>query len=86
MLQAAYRPEGMSNMKITSVALVILGIIALIYGGIDYTGQKTVLEVGSFKATATGQKTIPVSSVIGALSLIGGIGLLWVERRPRLVQ
>jgi hypothetical protein len=78
--------KGMSNVKIISVTLVFLGIIALISGGIDYTGQQTVLEVGSFKATATGPKTIPVSSVIGALSLIGGIGLLWVERRPRLVQ
>ena len=73
--------EGMNNMKIIGITLVILGIVALIYGGINYTGQKTILEVGSFKATATEHKTIPVSPLIGAISLIGGIGLFWAGRR-----
>ena len=79
-----------------SLALLLVCLIAVvglakvlspsIEAGLAASGApKTVLEVGSFKATTT-EQTIPVASVIGALSLIGGIGLLWVERRPRLVQ
>lgn len=71
----------MRNMKIIGVVLVVLGVVTLIYGGINYTKQKTVLEVGSFKATATEQKTFPVPPIVGALSLLGGAALLVVDRR-----
>jgi hypothetical protein len=71
----------MDNMKIIGVTLVILGIIGLIYGGISYTGEKTVLEVGSLKATATEHKTFPVPPVLGIVAMIGGIGLIVADRR-----
>jgi uncharacterized membrane protein YidH (DUF202 family) len=71
----------MGNMKIIGVTLVILGVIALVYGGINYTGQKTVLEVGSLKATATEHKTFPVPPVLGVVAMIGGVGLIVAGRR-----
>jgi hypothetical protein len=70
-------------MKLLGVALVILGIIALIYGGIGYNRQTTILEVGGIKATATEHKTIPIAPIAGAIALIGGIALLVVPRSPR---
>lgn len=70
-------------MKIVGVALVILGIVALVYGGIGYTRQTTILEVGGIKATATEHKTIPIASVAGAIALIGGIVLLVAPRLRR---
>ena len=68
-------------MKLIGIALVILGVISLVYGGIHYKDQKTVLEVGDFKATATEQKTIPISPIVGVISLIGGIALIMFDRR-----
>ena len=68
-------------MKLVGIALVILGIVALVYGGIHYKDQKTVLEMGDFKATATEQKTIPISPVVGVIALIGGIALLMFDKR-----
>ena len=68
-------------MKLGGVALVILGIVALVYGGLGYNQEKTVLEVGGSKATATEHKTIPIAPIVGVLSLIGGIGLLVVDKR-----
>jgi len=70
-------------MKILGVALVILGVLALLYGGISYNRQKTVLDVGPFKATATEQKNIPLSPIVGGIVLLGGI-LLLVAPRKRL--
>ena len=70
-------------MKIIGVALVILGIVALVLGGIGYNRQTTILEVGGIKATATEHKTIPVAPVVGAIALIGGIALLVVPRLRR---
>ena len=68
-------------MKVFGLALVVLGILALVYGGISYSRQKTVLDVGPFKATATEQKNIPLSSIAGGIALISGILLLTIPRR-----
>jgi hypothetical protein len=70
-------------LKILGVALVILGIVALVYGGIGYSRQTTILEVGGIKATATEHKLIPIAPVIGTIALIGGIALLLIPRARR---
>ena len=68
-------------MKLIGIALMILGIVSLVYGGIHYNDQKTVLEVGDFKATATEQKTLPISPIVGVIALIGGVALLMIDKR-----
>jgi membrane-bound ClpP family serine protease len=70
-------------MKTLGVALVILGIVALVYGGIGYNRQRTILDVGGIKATTTEHKTIPIAPVTGAIALIGGIALLVGSRSRR---
>ena len=72
-------------MKVLGFILVILGLLALVYGGISYNRQRTVLDVGPFKATATEQKNIPLSPIIGGIVLLSGI-LLFVIPRKRLAQ
>ena len=68
-------------MKWVGVLLVIFGIVALVYGGIGYNRQRTVLDVGGIKATVTEHKTFPIAPVVGAISLIGGVVLVVVRRR-----
>jgi hypothetical protein len=70
-------------MKILGIALVIAGIIALVYGFIGYDSQKTILEVGGLKATATEHRAIPWAPVVGAIAILGGVALLMVPRPPR---
>jgi len=72
-------------MKVIGFVLVILGLLALVYGGISYNRQRTVLDVGPFKATATEQKNIPLSPIVGGIVLLSGILLLVVPRK-RLAQ
>ncbi len=67
--------------SIIGIVLVILGIISLVWGGIHYNDQKTVLQMGDFKATATEQKSIPISPIVGVISLIAGVALLVVSKR-----
>jgi hypothetical protein len=71
-------------MKFMGFVLVVVGMLALVYGGISYNRQRTVLDVGPFKATATEQKNIPLSPIVGGIALLGGILLLVVPRK-RLV-
>jgi len=71
-------------MKIIGIVLIVLGALALAYGGISYNRQRTIIDVGDFKATATEHKSIPLSPVAGGIALVGGIILLVVSRK-RLV-
>ena len=68
-------------MKLVGLVLAVLGVLALVYGGISYNRQRTVLDVGPFKATATEQKNIPLSPIVGGVALLSGIVLLVVPRK-----
>ena len=68
-------------MKLVGFVLVVLGVLALVYGGISYNRERTVLDVGPFKATATEQKNIPLSPIVGGVALLGGIVLLTLPRK-----
>ncbi len=68
-------------MKTIGIVLVIIGVLALIYGGINYNKNRTVLEVGSMKVTATEHKSIPVPAIVGVVVLLGGAGLLVMGSR-----
>jgi hypothetical protein len=68
-------------MKIIGFVLLVLGVLALLYGGISYNRERTVLDVGPFKATATEQKNVPLSPIVGGIALLSGILLLAIPRR-----
>lgn len=68
-------------MKAIGLALAILGLVALVYGGIGYSRQRTILDVGGVKATVTEHKNFPVTPIAGALALLVGGAILMNRRR-----
>ena len=68
-------------MKTIGIVLVVLGVLALVYGGFNYNKNRTVLQMGSVSVTATEHKSIPVPAVAGAVVLVGGVTLLLLGRR-----
>jgi len=68
-------------MKLLGFVLVVIGVLALVYGGISYNRQRTIIDVGPFKATATEQKNVPLSPIVGGIALLGGIILLVVPKK-----
>ncbi|HZS34117.1 MAG TPA: DUF308 domain-containing protein [Methylomirabilota bacterium] len=67
--------------KVIGIALIVLGVIALVYQGITYTTKEKVLDIGPFKAEVEKEKTIPLPPVLGIVALVGGIVLLVVAGR-----
>jgi len=72
----------MRTMVLFGVLLIALGVVALAYEGITYTRNKTVLNVGPVKAQIEEKRTIPLSPLLGGISLAGGIALLIAGTRP----
>jgi hypothetical protein len=66
----------MKPIAILGIVLIVIGVIALAYQGITYTTREKVLDLGPIEATKTKKKTIPLSPVLGGLSLAAGVVLL----------
>jgi uncharacterized membrane protein HdeD (DUF308 family) len=67
--------------KLLGVALIVLGVVALVYEGITYTTSEKVLDLGPLKAEVKREKTIPLSPIVGVVAVAGGVVLLLVSRR-----
>jgi uncharacterized membrane protein YidH (DUF202 family) len=68
-------------MKTIGIVLVALGVLALVYGGVSYNKNRTVLQMGSMSVTATEHKSIPIPAVAGVIVLVGGVALLVAGKR-----
>ena len=66
----------MKTTTLIGIALILLGVVALMYQGITYTKTEKLLDIGPIHATTETQKTIPLPPVVGGLALLGGIVVL----------
>jgi hypothetical protein len=63
---------------IIAIILIVLGIAAFAYQGINYTTREKVVDIGPIQVTSEKTKTLPLPPIIGAIALVGGIVLLVV--------
>lgn len=66
----------MRSTSIVGVVLIMLGLAALAYQGINYTTRETVIDIGPVHATAERHRTLPLPPVVGAIAVVGGIALV----------
>ncbi len=63
-------------MKLIAVALILLGVLGLIYGGITYTRETHTARIGSMEISIKEKKTVNVPLWAGAAAVLVGAGLL----------
>ena len=61
---------------IVGIILIVIGVIALAYGGFSYTTREKVIDAGPLQVSADRQKTIPLPPILGGICLVGGIILV----------
>jgi hypothetical protein len=71
----------MKSILFIGIVMIVLGIGSLIYKGVTYTSQDKIIDIGPIEASVDTQKTIPLSPVLGGLTLAGGIALVIIGRR-----
>jgi drug/metabolite transporter (DMT)-like permease len=74
----------MSAKRMVGIVLVVIGIAALVWGGIFWTERETVIDAGPLEVTTEDTEGIPLSPLLGVLSLVGGIVLLALPDRRRV--
>lgn len=66
---------------IVGIILIVIGVIALAWGGITYTKREKIIDAGPLQVSADKEKTIPFPPVLGGICLVGGIVLVIVGNR-----
>jgi TRAP-type C4-dicarboxylate transport system permease small subunit len=68
----------MSPVRLLGIILIVVGLIALAYGGFTYTHQTHEATIGSLKLSVGEKQTVPIpvwagvgAVVIGALMMFG---------------
>jgi hypothetical protein len=71
----------MKPAMLIGVLMIVLGVCALAYQGFSYKSEEKILDIGPIQATRETTKTIPLPPIVGALALIGGIGVVVLASR-----
>jgi hypothetical protein len=61
--------------------LVVVGVIGFAVGGISFTHRKKDVDMGPLQISHNQTKTVPISPILSAVALVGGIGLVVVGAR-----
>ena len=68
----------MNPVKLVAIALIVVGVLGLAYGGFSYTKDTTVVKLGPLEISAKEKQTVnvPMWAGIGAI-VAGGLLLVW---------
>jgi drug/metabolite transporter (DMT)-like permease len=70
--------------QVAGLVLVVIGIVALVWGGVFWTDRDTVFDVGSVEVTTEEREGVALPPVLGVIALVAGIVLLAIPRRTRV--
>ncbi len=73
----------MKPVTIIGILLIILGIIGYATGGLSFTHEKKVVDLGSAQIAHKTQDTLPLSPILSTVLLVGGLGLVVVGLRAK---
>src|SRR5262245_16896067 len=78
------RERCMSVRRIVGLALVAVGMVILLWGGIFWRDRDTIVDTGPLKVETSERKGVAFSPMVGAAVLVGGIILVLVPSRRKV--
>jgi uncharacterized membrane protein YidH (DUF202 family) len=71
----------MKMASLVGILLIVVGVIGLAVGGINYTRREKVIDIGPIQATAEKHERIPLPPIVGGVALAAGVVLLLAGNR-----
>jgi uncharacterized membrane protein len=66
---------------VVGIVLIVIGVIAMAWGGFTYTTREKVIDAGPLQVSADKEHRVPFSPVLGGICLVGGIVLVAIGNR-----
>ena len=66
----------MKQNTLMAILLIVLGLAIFTYQGITYKTREKAVDMGALQVTTERTRHIPLPPIVGAISLIAGVGLL----------
>jgi uncharacterized membrane protein YidH (DUF202 family) len=63
-------------MKAFGIVLVVIGLVALIYGGVSWTRRDTVVDAGPIEITTDKREGISIPPLAGIVAVVAGVALI----------
>lgn len=73
----------MSAKRVVGILLIIVGIVALVSGGVFWTDRDTVVDAGPLEIQTENREGFALPPVLGIIALVGGIALVAIPDRRR---
>jgi uncharacterized membrane protein YdcZ (DUF606 family) len=70
----------MTSKPYLAIVLIVIGLLAFVYQGINYTIREKPVVIGPLEITTQETHRIPLPPIIGAVTLLIGIGLLFRQQ------
>jgi uncharacterized membrane protein YidH (DUF202 family) len=70
-------------MKMLGIVLIVVGLIGVIYGGLTWTTQDKVVDLGPIQVDKDKTHSLPVPPIAGGLCLVAGAVLVVMSGRSR---
>ena len=70
-------------MKAIGVVLIVVGIVALAYGGFSWTTKEKVVDIGPVEVTQNKTRSMPLPPVAGGICIVAGVIVLVAGSRKR---
>jgi uncharacterized iron-regulated membrane protein len=74
----------MAGRQIAGLVLTIVGLVALLWGGVFWTDRDTVIDAGPVEVQTAEREGVAIPSIVGGAILVAGILLLVVPSRRRV--
>ena len=71
----------MKTASLIGIVLIVLGVIGLAVGHIDFTTQKKVLDIGPIHATADESHHLRIPDIAAVIALLAGVGLVFTGQK-----
>jgi len=66
----------MNILRIVAVALIVFGVLALVYGSFSYTKETHEAQIGPLQLTIKDRQTVNIPVWAGVVAVAAGVGLV----------